>query len=315
MSRPIVTVTGGSGFVGQLIRPGLEAEGYDVRVFDRLRGPFVDALRRRHLGTSTSGPVLSVARKVRGAQLRAETELVRRRLLRPSWDDVLDVRAYLADRLRGHYAVVHLAGIPHPHQPGTVPQDFRRINFDGAVNVFEAARMAGVRKFVFASSAQVYGINNPVRVDQFPILETNYCPTLEDGHHAYGVLKRDVERYLDEAAAGGDIQAIALRMEFPGFRSEAPVNLYVSTSVQNTIAGFAAALNTRADFASEAFNLADPHVEAAIVDVQAYLRTRWPGVPNHTTGNESLLSTEKARRLLGYRPQPGGSYYDPSLVW
>lgn len=315
MSRPIVTVTGGSGFVGQLVRGGLEAEGYDVRVFDRLRGPVVDLLRRRHLGTATSPPVLRVARTVRGAQLRAETELVRRRILRPSWDDVLDVRAYLADRLRGHYAVVHLAGIPHPHQPGTIPEDFRRINLDGAVNMFEAARMAGVRKFVFASSAQVYGINNPVRVDQFPILESNYCPTLEDGHHMYGVLKRDVERYLEAGSAGGDIQAISLRMEFPGFRSREAVNLYVSTSVENTIAGFAGALNTRADFAAEAFNLADPEVDPSIVDVQEYLRTRWPDVPNLTTGNQSLMSTEKAQRLLGYRPCPDGKYFDSSLVW
>jgi len=315
VSRPIVTITGGSGFVGQLVRGGLEGEGYDVRVFDRLRGPFVDLLRRRHLGTASSAPVLRVARKIRGAQLRAETELVRRRILRPSWEDILDVRAYLADRLAGHFAVVHLAGIPHPFQAGTIPEDFRRINFDGAVNVFEAARMAGVRKFVFASSAQVYGINNPVRIDQFPILESNYCPTLEDGHHMYGVLKRDLERYLDEATRGGDIQAIALRMEYPGFRSAVPNNLYVSTSVQNTVGGFAAALNCRGDFLSEAFNLADPEVDRSIVDIQEYLRTRWPDVPNHTTANQSLMSTEKAQRLLGYRPRPGGTYYDQSLVF
>jgi hypothetical protein len=31
-------------------------------------------------------------------------------------------------------------------------------------------------------------------------------------------------------------------------------------------------------------------------------------VPNHTTGNECLLSTEKAQRMLGYRPIAGGHY-------
>jgi hypothetical protein len=47
---PVVTITGGSGFVGQLLRAGLSERGYSVRVFDRHRGPLVDLLTRRWFG-------------------------------------------------------------------------------------------------------------------------------------------------------------------------------------------------------------------------------------------------------------------------
>ena len=33
-----VLITGGSGFLGQLLRVGLEREGWEVRVFDPYRG-------------------------------------------------------------------------------------------------------------------------------------------------------------------------------------------------------------------------------------------------------------------------------------
>jgi hypothetical protein len=38
-------------------------------------------------------------------------------------------------------------------------------------------------------------------------------------------------------------------------------------------------------------------------------------VPNHTSGNESLLSIEKARRLLGYEPARDGTYFPLALIW
>jgi nucleoside-diphosphate-sugar epimerase len=315
MGRGIVTITGGSGFVGQVLRPGLASEGYRVRVFDRLRGPLVDLLRRRHLGTASSLPAVRAARTIHRGQRRLEATLVRARVLRPTWDEILDVRGHLAERFAGSDAVVHLAGIAHPHAPGTSADDFRRINLDGAVNVFEAARQAGVPRFIFASSAQVYAINSPVRLDQFPILESNYCPGLEDGQTTYGLMKCEFERYLAENCATGDTQAVALRMEYPGFRSDTPDNLYVSTSIENLVAGFAAALNPPASFGFEAFNLADHEVDPQVVDVQDFLRTRWPHVPNHTTGNQCLMSTEKAQALLGYRPRSGGTYFDAGVVW
>lgn len=314
MSRT-VTVTGGSGFLGQLLRRSLAAEGWRVEVYDRFRGPLVDVLRRRHLASATSSYARRAARMIRVAQSRAEPALARAHVIRAREDDILAPREHLVARFAGSHAVIHMAGIPHPHWPGASPEDFMRINYDASVNVFEAAREAGVSTFVFVSSAQVYRINGLVRLDQLPILESNYLPLPAEGQSTYGFLKAAFERYLAGACVAGSTQAVALRLEFPGFRSTGPSNLYVSTSVENLLAGFSCALRPPADLGFDAFNLVDGEVDRAIVDIQAYVRARWPYVQNHTLGNQCLLSTEKAQRLLGYRPVADGRYVDASLVW
>jgi nucleoside-diphosphate-sugar epimerase len=315
VSGGTVTITGGSGFVGQLLRRGLHERGYRVDVFDRMRGPLVNLLRRTWRGADASPEAIPQARRLRDLQARAESALLRLGVLRPTADDIFDLRSRLTERFRGSRAVVHLAALPHPNVPGAAPGDYRRINYEGAINVFAAARDAGVPKFVFASSGQVYGLNDPVRIDQFPILESNYLPTLEDGQSLYGALKVEFERHLAEVAPAGSTEAIALRLECPGVRSDAPTNFFVSTSIENTVAGFAHAIETELERPFEAFNLVDGQVDPAIVDIQAFLGEHWPDVPNRTEGNESLMGTEKARRLLGYNPAARGTYYPLSLIW
>ena len=315
MKDQSVILTGGSGFIGQILQVGLRKHGYRVQVFDQFRGPGINLLRRRYLGTSRSSLGAAAARNVGRLQRRLGRALLGGPLLRPSADNILDFRSRLAARFQGSYAVIHLAGIPHPHMPGAIDADFQRINYDGSVNVFEAARTAGVARFIFASSAQVYGINNPTRIDQFPILESNYCPTLADGQSMYGFLKFEFEKYLAAASGNGKTQAIAFRLEYPGFRSETPENFYISTSLENLVAGFVCALEGRLGSPFEAFNLADGEVDTGIVDVQEFIRQKWPGVHNLTQGNESLISIAKARDLLGYSPIRNGSYFPVSLVW
>lgn len=315
MSKATITVTGGSGFVGQLLRRGLRERGYQVDVFDRMRGPLVNVLRRTWLGANASPDDIPRARQLRTLQARAERKLSRLGILRPAGDDIFDLRSRLTARFRGSRAIVHLAALPHPNVPGAAAADYRRINYDGAANVFAAAQDAGVPKFIFASSGQVYGLNNPVRIDQFPILESNYLPTLKDGQNEYGALKGEFETHLAESAPAGQTQAVALRLEFPGVKSEWPGNLFISTSIENTVDGFAAAIEADLESPFEAINLVDGHVDPAVVDVQAFLREHWPDVPNLTEGNESLLSVEKARGILGYSPAQGGTYYPGALIW
>ena len=314
--RTVVTITGGNGFLGRFLRAGLRELGYEVRVFDTMRGPLVDLLRRRYLGTTPGLVPWVLAAAMRRGMRLTEQVLVRSAAIRPSGDDILDLRGRLVERFRGSDVVIHLAGLPHPNVPGATEADFRRINYDGSINVFEAASEAGVPRFVFASSGQVYGINKPARIDQFPILETNYCPTLAEGQTVYGFLKWEFERYLEKACAERPgIQAVALRLEFPGVRSTFPWNFYISTSIENTVAGFAAALEADLGTGFDVFNLADRHVDEGIVSIQEFLARQWPDVPNYTSGNECLLSTEKASSSLGYSPRPGGTYYSVSVMW
>lgn len=310
-----ITITGASGFVGRILQSGLRKQGYEIDVFDPMKGVLVNMLRSRPLGTSSSRLSRYLAKKFRQSLSRTERLLVKYHGIRVATDDILDRSDSLVKRFRGSNAVIHLAALPHPNVPGMTAADFQRINYDGSVNVFEAARAAGVKKFIFASSAQVYNINSPLHIEQFPILETNYLPTIADGQSSYGFLKAEFERYLAQNCTGNDIQSIALRMEFPGVRSWYPWNFYISTSVENTVNGFAQALETEISTGFDTFNLADHYIDPKIVNIQDYLTTNWPDIPNHTTGNECLLSTQKARSVLGYNPKPNGTYYSFDVMW
>ena len=310
-----VVITGGSGFVGRILREGLSANGYEVTIFDRFRGPWVDRVRHRTFGKlqSTGGRAAGVA--FRRTQAMAEKLLISAGVIRPCSDDILSQRDVLVQRFRGSDVVIHLAALPHPTVPGMTEADYRRINYEASVNVFEAAREAGVRKFVFASSGQAYGINKPVRIDQFPILESNYLPTLADGVNLYGFLKGEFERYAQARSTDNGMQTVALRLEFPGVLSRYAWNLYICCSIENTVAGFKLAIDKDLGTGFDVFNLADSEVRRDIVDIQQFLTQNWPDVPNCVTGNGCLLGVEKARNVLGYAPQAGGSYYSLGVMW
>jgi uronate dehydrogenase len=66
--------------------------------------------------------------------------------------DVLDPAA-LAAAMKGVAAVVHLAGLPREASWGAT----LTTNIDGTYQVFEAARLAGVRRIVYASSNHAVG--------------------------------------------------------------------------------------------------------------------------------------------------------------
>jgi nucleoside-diphosphate-sugar epimerase len=313
--KKVITITGGNGFVGNVLKTGLQNRGYKIDIFDPMKGLLLNVLRRRYLGTSQSKISQSLAPSIRRIALAVERRLLKYRVIHPSPDDILDTRDHLVERFRNSYAIIHLAALPHPKVPGMTPDDYRRINYEGSVNVFESARKAGVKKFIFASSAQIYNINNPAHIEQFPILETNYLPTVAEGQSHYGFLKGEFERYMAKNCTDHNMQAVALRLEFPGVRSLYPWNLYISTSVENTLNGFIRALEKDMPSGFDAFNLADRYVDPGIADIQKFLKNEWPQIPNHTTGNECLMSTEKATSLLGYTPKTGGTYYSFNIMW
>jgi NAD+ dependent glucose-6-phosphate dehydrogenase len=86
----------------------------------------------------------------------------------------------IAPALQGMDAVVHMAGEPSTRASW---ESVRARNIDGAYNLFEAARQAGVRKIVFASTNHVMGMYDRDR--QWPIF--NGQPVRPDS--LYGVSK------------------------------------------------------------------------------------------------------------------------------
>ena len=230
-----------------------------MRVFDPYRGPLVNLVRRRYLAARRAprraprgarDPRDAEARRAR-ARARAADPPARRRHPRRRGPD----RRRVPRERRRHPPRGHPPSAPAGRDRRGLPAaQLRRLGErprGGAI-------AAGVGTFVFASSAQVYRINSPVRVDELPLPESaRTCRSRPRARPRTASSRARSSATWPGAVDSGAIQGVALRLEYPGFRSTVPQNLYVSTSIENTIAGFACALRPPADLRFGAFNLAD----------------------------------------------------------
>ncbi|CAB3787252.1 NAD-dependent epimerase/dehydratase family protein [Paraburkholderia fynbosensis] len=135
-----VLVTGGSGFLAAWIMRRLLARNVSLRAFDRRCDP-------RLLGELTP-------------QRAAEVEWATGDIAVAS-----DVRRALQDC----DGVIHLAGVLTP-SCASDPVRGAQINLIGTLNVFDAAREAGLRSVLYASSAGVFGPDDGAR----PHPQTHY---------------------------------------------------------------------------------------------------------------------------------------------
>lgn len=127
MSRYLIT--GGAGFIGSHIAEALVGEGHAVRIFDNLSSGHLHNLDH----------------------LAGKVEFVR--------GDVRDAAAIRA-AAQGIDYLFHEAALVSVFESVEKPFDNHEINMTGTLNVLQAARAAGVRRVVFASSAAIYG-NDP----------------------------------------------------------------------------------------------------------------------------------------------------------
>ena len=72
--------------------------------------------------------------------------------------------------LAGCDAIAHLAAVADVNDVHADPQDAERVNGHGTVTVLEAARRAGVRRIVYASTIWVYSDCEPEHVDETTLL-------------------------------------------------------------------------------------------------------------------------------------------------
>jgi nucleoside-diphosphate-sugar epimerase len=77
-----------------------------------------------------------------------------------------DLRAVTAADFDGFDAVVHLAELSNDPLGQNRPEITFKINHEGSVRIAKAAREAGVRRFVYASSCSVYGIGSGEFLDE-----------------------------------------------------------------------------------------------------------------------------------------------------
>ncbi|KAA3632086.1 MAG: NAD(P)-dependent oxidoreductase [Proteobacteria bacterium] len=321
MSRGLnVVVTGGSGLIGGVLVRRLRRRGHRVDNFDRYRGPLVTCLRRRWFALGRGSRLATAGLRMNALSASLESSLAARGVLRPSGDDIGAPGEVLERRFRGCDAVIHLAALPHPGIAGFTDDDYRRINYDHAINVFDAARAAGVSRFVYASSIAVYGfslgIGRGTRIERFPISEDNYRPDRPGDNTLYGILKTRVEDYLDAACrAGGGIRCVSMRLGGPGFRVGYPGYLGVSTSVENLVEGFDAVLRWEQAPGFVAFNLVDAVRDPGnTVDPRLFIAIRWGDIPNAMGPRDMAFDTSRLRRLTGWRPIDDGHYLDPRFI-
>jgi UDP-glucuronate 4-epimerase len=135
-----VLVTGGAGFIGSHLCERLLSEGQRVSIIDDLNGFYGPQQKLDNLNR--------IRRRGAVGFLQAdicETQAVERLLHEQEVE-----------------AVIHMAARVGVRPSIEDPQGYERTNVQGTISVLQAARKAGVRRFILASSSSIYGIANQV---------------------------------------------------------------------------------------------------------------------------------------------------------
>lgn len=208
-------------------------------------------------------------------------------------------------------AVVHLAAIPAPGQ-FTNSRTFKN-NVPSSYNVFEAARQAGIKNVVFASSETVLGLPFD-RPPPYAPLDEEYAPRPETAY--------SLGKLLDETMAAQfcrwdpALKMVGLRFSnvmdvedykaFPRFDADPRLrkwNLWGYIDARDGAQAVRRALE--AEFKGfEAFIIANADTVMSRSNA-SLLAEVYPDVPikGSLSPNGTLLSIDKARRMLGYEPQ------------
>lgn len=227
------------------------------------------------------------------------------------YGQTVDALCGIDDRHAGLDAVVHLAAIP---AGGILPdsQTFHN-NMSATFNVFQAARRARIRTIVYASSETLLGIPFDTPPPYLPVDE-EYASRPES---MYSVTKH-LEEELAQKLVRWDPQLSisALRFsnvmdpedyaEFPSFDADARLRNWNLWAYIDTRDGAQAVL--------KALELNKPGFEAYIIANADTVMSRssaslaaevYPDVEvrRELSEHESLLSIDKARRILGYEPE------------
>jgi UDP-N-acetylglucosamine 4-epimerase len=155
-------VTGGAGFIGSNIVRALLARGETVRVLDNF-----STGKRKNLDLGKTLPESIKKLEVKDG-------------------DIGDLST-CHEAVEGVQYVLHQAAIPSVPRSIALPLESNRANIDGTLNMLMAAREAGVKRFIFASSSAVYG-NAPGYPRQETITPMPLSP--------YAVQKLTDEHYL-----------------------------------------------------------------------------------------------------------------------
>lgn len=193
-----VMVTGGAGYVGSALVPALLDAGHEVSVLDLyLYGDDIfDEIKGR-----------TGFRETRG--------------------DLRDLET-LQRALEGCDAVIHLACISNDPSYDLDPDLGKSINYDAFRPLVSASKVAGVKRFIYASSSSVYGVKYEPEVTEDLALEP-----LTD----YSKFKALCEKELEEEREPGFVTCTIRPSTVCGYakrqRLDVVVNIFTNHAVNN----------------------------------------------------------------------------------
>lgn len=223
--------------------------------------------------------------------------------------DLTDYGACI-EALDGFDVVVHLAAIPAPNI--LTDSETFRINTMSTYNVFSAAVRLGLTRVVWASSETLIGLPFDREQPRFAPIDESH-PRLPEFHYALSKLVG--EEMAEQFARWSGIPFVALRISnimrtedyqrFPGFWDDPTIRAWnLWGYVDAADVAHAVHRSLMADIeGANAFIVAaaDTCMTTPSADLMARV---YPDVPmtRPVAGHETLLSIDKARRLLGYDP-------------
>ncbi|MGC1210921.1 MAG: NAD(P)-dependent oxidoreductase [Micromonospora sp.] len=279
MSR--VVVTGGSGKLGGAVVAELLDHGYDVVNLDVVPPP--------------------------------EPRCPFTRIDLTDQGQVLEAFTGIDERYSGVDAVVHLAAIPGPGVAGNAAT-FRN-NITASYHVFSAARMVGITNVVWASSETLLGLpfENPppyLPVDEeYPARpETSYALAKHLEEQMVAQFCRWEPRLKAIGLRFSNVMEPADYAAFPGYDADPRLrswNAWGYIDARDGAQAVRLALQHEAT-GMEVFIIANADTVMSRPSAELAAEV-FPGVPvrRELTGNETLLSIDKARRVLGYEPRYG----------
>jgi nucleoside-diphosphate-sugar epimerase len=275
MTTMTIAVTGGNGKLGTAVVAHLRDEGHRVVVLDQF-------------GERGEGFV--------------RTDLT-------DYGQVVDALHGVNDQHDGLDAVVHLGAIP---APGLQPDSATfHNNMAATYNVFQGARRAGIRNIVYASSETVLGLPFETPPPYIPVDE-EYDTRPESTYSLVKHLEEEMARKLVRwdpalsitALRFSNVMAPADYLSFGDFTaSSRRWNLWGYIDARDGAQAVRLALSAaKPGFDAFIIAAADTVLDAPNDDLVA---SHFPGVTYTPTAgpNDTLLSIDKARRVLGFAPE------------
>ena len=174
-----VLLAGGAGYIGSHTAVQLLMSGHDVVIADDYSNSCPEVINR--------------IEEITGKQVRAyETDVK---------DKVKVQRIFAENEID---CVIHFAGLKAVGESVQQPLKYYRNNIDTTLTLLECMQEAGVKQFVFSSSATVYGEENAIP----------YIETMKRGScsNPYGWTKVMMEEILEDAAkADPELTVVLLR--------------------------------------------------------------------------------------------------------